>query len=650
MKMKALLSSLLTISLCLSLIAGSTFALFTDESKLNIAVTSGKVKLTAGIEGLDTFSLGDDRTAGRGGSFATGGTASFENGCLTLDRIVPGDAVTFRVVGKNDSNVTIQYRLRLACLEGEKLMSVLKVTIGNTTVTGLAAYTGAYITLAPDADMTAVPITVELPEGVGNDYQGLTAGINVTVEAVQGNADVTSEERFDTLVTTKEALESALRAGNDVTLLSDITVGGNLSLAAGATLNGNGHTLKNVQLYLNDGATVKDTVFLGTQAENGSHIYAHDVSVTLDGCTFDSPNWDAIQFTTETPNRVLTVENCCFKNTSGTAYRYIHAEVTDTALKGDAQNGVKVVLLNNHFGSIDTCTNDGITVAGVYESNVTLSHNTASANTEAAAEAECWFGVYNGSWHQYSVTAFSTVYPNLNALLAALDRGEDVVLGEDISTKAAQTAPYGNKAGLIHKRGVFDGNGKTVGITDDGDHYALMTSGGTIKNMIVNDGFRGIMIMSPTQDIVLDNVVSGGDVCYALNTGEGNGDCSLIVTNSTFNGWSSFANIKDASFTNCRFGQGDYYTNVSGRVVKPYVTTVFDSCEFDSKFYIDLSSLGENAKITLKNCTVNGVLLTNDNIDELIVPENECGEGQITIESRTGTYVRADWQSYVIIE
>ena len=52
MKSKVLVSSILTIALCLSLIAGSTFALFTDSAKNDIAVTSGTVDIDATIVDL----------------------------------------------------------------------------------------------------------------------------------------------------------------------------------------------------------------------------------------------------------------------------------------------------------------------------------------------------------------------------------------------------------------------------------------------------------------------------------------------------------------------------------------------------------------------------------------------------------------------
>ena len=54
MKKKILLSSALTIALCLSLIAGSTFALFTSSKTFSIAINSANVKLEAQIENLVT--------------------------------------------------------------------------------------------------------------------------------------------------------------------------------------------------------------------------------------------------------------------------------------------------------------------------------------------------------------------------------------------------------------------------------------------------------------------------------------------------------------------------------------------------------------------------------------------------------------------
>lgn len=170
------------------------------------------------------------------------------------------------------------------------------------------------------------------------------------------------------------------------------------------------------------------------------------------------------------------------------------------------------------------------------------------------------------------------------------------------------------------------------------------------------------MIMYPTEDVIIDRVTIGDkNVCYSISTGEGDGTHNLFVTNSTIKGWSSFGTaIKSASFTNCIFTQGEYYTNVFGRLAKPYMDTLFDRCEFNSKFYIDLSVLttdgdgkvvNPDAKVVLQNCTGNGVKLTAENWNQLIAPKGSCGEGQISIEGKDGTYMSStNVFDYVIIK
>ena len=241
-------------------------------------------------------------------------------------------------------------------------------------------------------------------------------------------------------------------------------------------------------------------------------------------------------------------------------------------------------------------------------------------------------------------------------LAAAAKEGKNVILTNDIKdAKVNTTAPYGNKYGVAQNGGVIDGNGHVLDFdSPSGDNYGIMTSGGTIKNMTIGGVFRAIMIMNPTEDIYIDNVtIDDQDVCYAINTGEGDGTKSLYVSNSTIKGWNSYGNtaIKSVSFTNCTFGQGTYYNNVYGRLVKPYVNAIFDGCEFNSKVYLDLSALVADAKVVLNNCTVNGVKLTAENWTSLIAPEDTCGDGQISIEGRGGSYMTAEnIFDYVIIK
>ena len=345
--------------------------------------------------------------------------------------------------------------------------------------------------------------------------------------------------------------------------------------------------------------------------------------------------------------------------------------VTGSSVKSNGGTGAIVGVINETAGT-----------RGVYNCSVknTTVHNTGAYGAAYSAALVCGMinisnstvefngctlenntkeGKYVGDLY-YSVNGNQVVVDGAIVvsttadLQAAAAAGNGVILNNDLTISAAEmlTAPYGNKMAVSHKGGVFDGNGKTISCTIGGDNYVVMTNGGTIKNLSIDNGFRGVVIMSANQTVYLDNVVSSGDgVCYALNTAEGDSTQDLVATNCTFNGWSSWSLLKSATFTNCTFGQGTYYTNVYGRLGKPYVTTLFEGCEFGSKYYIDLSALGANQVVTLKNCTVNGVKLTAENWASLVAPEDTCGDGQISIELKNGTYMTAEnVADYIVIE
>ncbi|MBQ7879161.1 MAG: hypothetical protein IJ317_00785, partial [Clostridia bacterium] len=76
-KNKVLLTSMATIAMCASLVAGGTYALFTSESAVNIAISSGTVKVEATIGELTLSSTVDGvTTAGVDGKWVNGGTAT----------------------------------------------------------------------------------------------------------------------------------------------------------------------------------------------------------------------------------------------------------------------------------------------------------------------------------------------------------------------------------------------------------------------------------------------------------------------------------------------------------------------------------------------------------------------------------------------
>ena len=128
MKKRVLLTSITTIILCVSIITGATFALFTDRQDLDVTVTAGNVELTAYYDttSMQTWSVinGKKSDVRTDHEFDNGGTANFQTNTdpsdgktvytsVVIDRMTPGDVAKFMIDVTNLSNVNVQYRVRM---------------------------------------------------------------------------------------------------------------------------------------------------------------------------------------------------------------------------------------------------------------------------------------------------------------------------------------------------------------------------------------------------------------------------------------------------------------------------------------------------------------------------------------------------------
>ena len=209
----ALLSSVLTIVVCLAIITGSTFALFTDKTEMSITVTSADVEFNASITDVMLYSAKadadgtlvdeygkkysyEDRT--NEGTFTNGGDAEFDasTGILAITLITPGDKVDFKINAENTSTVRIQYRYVIKLVEGTDTalfegLTPMTFSIGNDVFSAAdGEFTSDWTELAPGVDMPEVVVSVSLPVNANNDYENLETKFAVLVEAVQFNADV----------------------------------------------------------------------------------------------------------------------------------------------------------------------------------------------------------------------------------------------------------------------------------------------------------------------------------------------------------------------------------------------------------------------------------------------------------------------------
>lgn len=298
MKKKTLLSSILTIVLCLSLIAGTTYALFTSEDNVNIAVNSGKVEITAVIKDL-VF-------ASELGTTLEGSSASISEAdqLLTLTNIVPGDYVTFNIVITNTSNVSALYRTAIWVTEDNGIFEKLEITVGDAEFNGAPAVsTWQPIAPAENGTTITVPVRIELPvEVTGAEYMEKTCKIAYKVEAVQGNADVKDAT----------ALEAVMMYGGNYTLTQDEAGDFTVSENVKVDIDLNDKALNNALTNSGDVTVSGGTI----NAEGGNAIYNEgsaelkDVTVNMTGSTGYITN-------SRTDGSVTVYENVTATSTGG---------------------------------------------------------------------------------------------------------------------------------------------------------------------------------------------------------------------------------------------------------------------------------------------------------------------------------------------
>ena len=208
MKKKALIASLLTLTLCFGVLVGATFALLTSESKINIVTTAGDVDVVATIDGFTTYSFGVEQEAGK---FANHGTAVLDDqtGELTLENITPGDKAVIDIGFTNLSDIAIKYRveMQMTVPEAEGELSLKDALVATATIGGIEydmhSSKTVWLGAAPEETIGNISVAIEFPgvkdditygaNNTDNDFSNKEANIQLAIYAVQGNAQTTDE-------------------------------------------------------------------------------------------------------------------------------------------------------------------------------------------------------------------------------------------------------------------------------------------------------------------------------------------------------------------------------------------------------------------------------------------------------------------------
>jgi len=408
MKKKVLLSSILTIVLCFSLIAGSTFALFTSKTQVDVSITAGKVDFEAGVSITQRESVKADDTNGTitdeygakysyetvSPTFTNGGTAEIINGVLTLENITPGDKLTFDITGANSSNVATQYRYTVECLEGYQLMSGLVFTFEGFTdeYTSLASFTSPWANVAKETAIDPVTVTVELPVTAGNEFQDTTTKIRIYVEAVQGNANVSTDTQptVETIATVSDAAGfAAALADPDV---PSINIVNDMALTVGdianKTIEANGNDVSLTFTGTMENVVVKGIV--GETAGNKINVNAATGDLTILDSTMQSGGGTGGAAILHGLNATLTIDNCTILAGESKGYAIYSSGTTGgLTITNSTLESYKswVILINKAINGdvlIDNCiinTNDGVfkTLSDGVTGDFTFTNNTMVA-------------------------------------------------------------------------------------------------------------------------------------------------------------------------------------------------------------------------------------------------------------------------------
>lgn len=321
---KKLIAPVLSLTALLAMGVGTTYALFTSSAETDIAIQAGKVKYAQEVAEFKTYSgvdlVGDPLTdtielTAEQGKFTNGGSASYSDGIITLEKMTPGDKVTFELKVKNSSNVTTKVRTIREVLTDDGLFDGLKVTIDSEKWDGTEELSSWEVQAGVESEtlVKTIAISVELPSDAGNEYQEKSCSMRFTVDAVQGNAAVVnpiSVYNGDELVADYSNLHKAIEAcknkaytvklNQDIKLRKWQAVNCWNGVYNGFVLDGQGHSIKNLVVEGENEAamfvsvasslTIKDVVFDGADVTTTALKYAYAgvaVSKTYVNMTFE---------------------------------------------------------------------------------------------------------------------------------------------------------------------------------------------------------------------------------------------------------------------------------------------------------------------------------------------------------------------------
>ena len=666
---RALLSSVITLLVCFSMLLGTTFAWFTDSvTSANNVIKSG----TLDVE-MHWAKGNEDPDAA-----ATVWTDASTGAIFKSDKWEPGYVEVRHIKISNVGTLALKYQLRIAANgDVSDLSDVIDVyfvdpavqVADRTALDGIEPVGTLTEVLAgmpenASGDLAAeksdtITLALKMREDAGNEYQNKAIGSDFVIQllATQLTSEMDSfDDLYDANAEFLSVNESASivnnggKLGEEVVMTADLPYG-TIKVTVPALAQLSSDTVSALKLTVKNVASGYNGMLTANQVATGYEIYVDGIADYINPYVLANGNkiYNYSDITVELPigadrNDVKVYKDGMMPSTTWASY--------------DPATGV-VTFSVDYLTPFSQAKKSNITVVYTKLSEAEKQLNEALENITA------------GDSVSINSTADNTV--SVNNIADALNGSSNIILvgnGADNTTVASNGATVTANALTVKDMTIqsvgtttINGNNTTIeGVTyqSAGTSYGLTVSGSdtTIKDTTVEgNATQGLLLIASGSDTTasVTNVSgltiteadslwgsSAGFVFKNMNGTTNITDSTIKVkgaavsfgpSNSTIRGYANVSNstfdstsvyistVKASTFDTVTFD--NTWSEDAIRFTAGGTTNTFTSCEF--KADLDFQSANyanKSITLTFNNCTYNGVAITADNVKDHFVFNN----------------------------
>ena len=375
---RALLTSVLALLMCVTMLVGATFAWFTDTASTAVnKIQSGTLKVDIVKEdGVTSIKNESMSFVNKDGS----ANILWEPGATFM-------TPAFKI--KSTGSLALKYKLTLNGITGDNmLLNVITFSVvkADGTEVALDTFVGH---LTPDAALSdALYIKGHMDEAAGNEYQGLSIdGIGITVVATQDTVEHDSNgntydagAEYAIPVATAEELAAALANGRNVILTAPVQMPEVIEVKGDITIYGEGELLvpDNADRVINITETTQPVTLTLSNVDvvgpttgtytRGVSVYGNtDVTIVADNSSV-SANYYALNIASQNDNVDVVVRNttltgwCAFQTWSaGTKATFENCTLignNDKPYNADGWNNFATVVINEDTTNVELTFNN----------------------------------------------------------------------------------------------------------------------------------------------------------------------------------------------------------------------------------------------------------------------------------------------------